>query len=255
MSWDPARYERFKAERRQPFHDLMALVEPQPDMLVLDLGCGTGELTRVLHDHLNARHTLGVDNSSEMLARSAEHVLENLAFEHGDLGEIRISPARDLVFSNAALHWLEDHESLLAHVSANVAPEGQLAVQVPANHEQPSHVLANTVAAEAPFASVLSGYQRKSPVLRPIDYDNILRELGYTERHVRLQIYGHELPSLDDVVTWVSGSLMTAYEARMSPPMYQRYLQDYRRKLHQEIGQAKPFYYQYRRILMWGRKG
>ncbi len=146
MVWDPNRYERFKQERQQPFHDLMALVQPQPDMLVLDLGCGTGELTRVLHDHLGARHTLGIDQSGEMLARSAEFVLQNLAFERGDIGEIRISPPRDLVFSNAALHWLDDHASLLAHLSANVAPGGQIAVQVPANHDQPSHVLANTAA-------------------------------------------------------------------------------------------------------------
>ncbi|HEY0135659.1 MAG TPA: methyltransferase domain-containing protein, partial [Nannocystis sp.] len=70
MSWEPATYEQFKAERAQPFHDLLALVEPQPDMDVVDLGCGTGELTTLLHEHLWARSTLGLDSSPTMLAHT-----------------------------------------------------------------------------------------------------------------------------------------------------------------------------------------
>ena len=57
--WTPEQYERFKDERAQPFWDLVALVEDRPRMRVVDLGCGTGELTRKLHEHLSATDTRG----------------------------------------------------------------------------------------------------------------------------------------------------------------------------------------------------
>ena len=69
--WNPSQYDRYKDERAQPFRDLLALVEPHPDMGVVDLGCGTGELTSVLHDTLQAAATLGVDSSDAMLGKSA----------------------------------------------------------------------------------------------------------------------------------------------------------------------------------------
>src|SRR5262249_57814005 len=86
-AWNPAQYERFAAERRRPFDDLLALVRPRPGMRVVDLGCGTGELTRALHDHLGARDTLGVDRSPAMLAKSAAFVVPGLRFEQGDIAD------------------------------------------------------------------------------------------------------------------------------------------------------------------------
>src|SRR5262245_47830693 len=69
--WNPCQYERFRNERSQPFFDLLDLVQPRPEMRVVDLGCGTGELTRELHRRLAARETVGIDNSPAMLARTA----------------------------------------------------------------------------------------------------------------------------------------------------------------------------------------
>ena len=68
--WNPAQYERFRDERARPFFDLLDLVQPRPELRVVDLGCGTGELTRELHEQLSARETIGIDNSPAMLAKS-----------------------------------------------------------------------------------------------------------------------------------------------------------------------------------------
>ncbi len=254
MVWDPDLYARFAEERAKPFHDLMSMVQVSPDMTVLDLGCGTGRMTRVLHDTLGAKHTLGVDTSGQMLSRSTEYVTKDLSFEQADMGQIQIRPRRDLVFSNAAIHWLPDHEELIAHLSTSVADGGQIAIQVPANHQQPAHVLANVVAKEAPFAALLHGWVKKHHVLRPLSYDRILRDQGFEARRVELRIYGHELPNLDAAVEWLRGTLLRAYADRLDAPMFERFVQDYRRKMHQEIGDAQPFYWPYRRILMWGRR-
>ncbi|MFT7624744.1 MAG: trans-aconitate 2-methyltransferase [Myxococcota bacterium] len=254
MVWDPEQYGRFEAQRARPFWDLAGMVQPEPDMTLVDLGCGTGKLTLQLHRKLAAQHTIGIDQSGQMLSRSNEFVTPDVSFEQADLGQIQIRPPRDLVFSNAALHWLPDHEPLLAHIADNLAPGGQLAVQVPANHDQWSHLTADAVAREAHYAGALQGWKRPVHVLTPIEYDRILRDLGFDQRRVEMRIYGHELASLDDVVEWVRGSLLTAYARRLDAPLFARFVQDYRRRLHQEIGDRRPFYFQYKRILMWGRR-
>jgi len=101
-AWDPQTYERFGVERRQPFDDLLALVQPCPGGRVVDLGCGTGALTAELHRHSQAAHTVGIDRSAAMLARAEEG--PGLQFDAGDLATFETS-GFDLVFSNAALQW------------------------------------------------------------------------------------------------------------------------------------------------------
>src|SRR5262245_3723161 len=149
-AWDPERYERFRRERSQPFLDLLGLVEPTPGMRVVDLGCGTGELTRILHERTGALSTLGVDSSKAMLARATEGPgVGGLAFVERDM---RIVDGRyDLVFSNAALQWVDAHDAVFEGLTAALAPGGQLAVQMPANHDHVSHRIAHEIAREATF--------------------------------------------------------------------------------------------------------
>src|ERR1700750_2866623 len=102
-AWDPAQYGKFQREREQPFFDLLALVRRRPGMRVLDLGCGTGTLTRTLHEHVEACETA---TSESFVTR-------------------RSPPAAwDLIFSNAALHWVEDHEALIPRLAEALAPSG-----------------------------------------------------------------------------------------------------------------------------------
>src|SRR5918993_2583977 len=103
-TWDPARYERFAAERAAPFHDLLSLVGPVPGGRVVDLGCGSGELTAQLHRRLEAAETLGLDSSPAMLERAAGLAGDGLRFAQGDIASFD-EGGWDVVFSNAALHW------------------------------------------------------------------------------------------------------------------------------------------------------
>src|SRR3989475_5314269 len=175
--WDPAQYGRFHDERARPFLDLLALVRPRPGMRVVDLGCGTGELTARLHDEVAAGETLGIDRSEAMLARARPRAGEGLRFEQGEIAAFAARAAYDLVFSNAALHWVDDHAALFARLTAALRPGGQLAVQMPANFDHPSHAVAAEIAAEAPFRDALGGHVRGRPVLPPGDYALILEGL------------------------------------------------------------------------------
>lgn len=247
--WNPDRYERFRRERTVPFFDLLALVRSGLEMRVVDLGCGTGRLTRILHDRVTARETIGVDSSPAMLARSAEWTTPGLRFELADLASFALPPRVDLVFSNAALHWVPDHPGLLAGIAAGLGPGAQLAVQVPANFDGPEHVVAAEVARELGL-----DVQQPTSVLPPERYAALLDELGFSMQHVRLQVYGHTLESRDEVVEWVRGTLLTLYEERLGPERFEDFLGRYRERLYGLLPDRRPFFFPFKRILLWAAK-
>ena len=253
-AWDPEQYERFRAERSQPFYDLLSLVRRRPRMRVVDLGCGTGELTQVLHRQLAAAETIGIDNSQAMLEQSRAFVEAALRFERGDLREFAGDHHYDLIFSNAAMHWAPGHHELFERLTSGLAKEGQLAVQVPAMDDHPSHVVATEVAREEPFRVALGGYTRPNHVLAPEAYAVLLHRLGYREQHVRLQVYGHRLGSREEVIEWVKGALLTDYRGRMSAELYQRFLDCYGERLILQLDDSKPYLYPFKRILIWGQR-
>jgi trans-aconitate 2-methyltransferase len=252
--WNPELYSRFAAERRRPFEDLLALVAPIPGGRAVDLGCGPGPLTRVLHEKSGAAKTLGIDSSDAMLAKAAAHAGGGVTFERGDIGQFDPAEPFDLVFSNAALHWVPDHPSLLANLARAVAPGGQLAFQVPDNFDHPSHRTAEEIAAREPYRSVLAGAPHSRHVLAPEAYAVLLDRLGYAEQNIRLQIYGQRLPSRDDIVAWVEGSLLSEYRRRLPTELFDRFLDDYRKRLFERVPDERPFFFTYRRILAWARR-
>jgi trans-aconitate 2-methyltransferase len=239
--WSPEQYERFKAERHQPFDDLLALVERHPNMRVVDLGCGTGELTRELHEALGAAETVGIDDSETMLLKAGHFQGEMLHFERGSIEAFVADQPFDLVFSNAALHWVPEHEQLLTRLTRFLGTDGQLAVQMPANDTHASHRVAAEVAVEFGLDP------RPEHVLSVERYAELLHRLGYKRQNVRMQVYGHLLPSSADVVEWVRGALLTHYE-----PFPNGFLEAYRTRLAEELGEERPYFYTYKRVLLWG---
>ncbi len=249
--WNPEQYGKFRGERARPFYDLMAMVQPREGMRVVDLGCGTGELTRELHLHLSARETLGIDTSPAMLEKAAAFAGDGLRFAAGDIDAFTSEGDINLIFSNAALHWIPEHQALLPQLTGMLAPEGQIAVQVPANDDHPSHATAVDVAGEEPFRRALGGHTRQSPVLLPEVYASLLFRLGYRQQQVCLQVYGHELESREAVVEWVRGSVLTDYEKRMPPELWPRFLERYRERLLPQLDDTRPFFYPFKRLLLW----
>ena len=127
-------------------------------------------------------------------------------------------------------------------------------MQVPANHDHPSHLTAHELAAREPYRAELGGYVRQVPVLEPESYASLLYQLGFERQSVRLQVYAHVLGSRDDVVEWVRGTLLTDYEQRMAPETFARFLVEYRALLATRLGPEQPYFYPFKRILMWARK-
>lgn len=254
-TWHPIQYARFQREREQPFFDLMALVHAFPDLRVVDLGCGTGKQTRLLHEHLRARDTLGIDRSPRMLeSMGAADLPAGLRFTLGTIEAFAARDEYDLVFSNAALHWVDDHERLIPRLAAALSTDGQLAFQVPASHDDPPHVVADELTGIEPFKSALGGWRLPQPVLKPEQYARLLYRTGFQDPKVRLVIYPHVLSAPEEVVEWMKGSLLSEYERHLPVELFATFVEEYRTRLLARLDQAHPFFFPFKRILCWGQK-
>lgn len=250
MPWDPTQYHKFQAERSAPFFDLLALVEVRPNLKVVDLGCGTGELTRQLVDALPNSHVTGIDNSPQMLEKAASHSNPNLRFEQGD--QSQLAGEWDLIFSNAALHWSENHSELIPRLYQRLAPGGQIAVQVPSNHNHISHQIYRETASEEMFKFILNGFQRFAPVLSIDDYARIFFKSGAEKIVVFEKVYAHVLENSDAVVEWISGTALVPYFERLGEHK-DEFVQVIREKMRAAMPDS-PVFYPFRRTLFSARK-
>jgi trans-aconitate 2-methyltransferase len=250
-TWDPGQYNRFADERERPFWDLADLLDGAPQPRVVDLGCGDGRLTSSLARRLGARSMLGIDNSGSMIDAAGSHADPTTQFRLGDIARFTSETPLDIVFSNAALHWIPDHESVLTSWRSCLAAGGQLAIQVPCNADHVAHQMAAEIAAE--YIDDAPPDAAAANVLAPDRYAEILDELGFVDQAVRLAVYTHHLASSSDVVQWIKGSTLTRFKGPMSPETFEVYVAEVQRRVVERLGAVSPYLYTFKRILMWGK--
>ena len=176
MTWDPAQYLKFADHRLRPAIDLLNRIDLDSPQVVYDLGAGTGSITEMLADRWPRARVVGVDNSPEMLERAER--IDNMEWEEGDIGTWRPDEPCDLIFSNAALHWVDGHVELFQGLMASVSAGGLLAVQMPRNFGALSHTSISKAALDGPWRSVLEPLLRPAPVELPQYYARILSPLA-----------------------------------------------------------------------------
>ena len=208
MVWDPDQYLAYGDLRLRPGLDLLARVPLESAGRVVDLGCGPGTLTLRLAQRFESAEVAGIDADEAMLAGAVERDTERrVSWMTGDLTTWTAAHRVDLVFSNAALHWVDDHPRVLQHWLGQLAPGGVLAFQVPNNFDQPSHTSVAEVVDAGPWASRLRPLLRDHPVLPPHRYHRLLRPVV---DHVDVweTTYWQALSGPDPVLEWVKGSLL-----------------------------------------------
>lgn len=247
-SWVPNQYEKFKNQRSEPFFDLLSLLQKVDSPRVVDLGCGTGELTAELHKTMNAKQTFGIDSSDKMLEKARTFQTDYLKFEPGRIDAWTPNKQFDIVFSNAAIQWCGNHPALFENIAKNIAPGGQLAVQMPMNHDYPTHTIADELSRELGYES------REHPLLSAEEYATLLFKLGFKEQKVLLRVYGHVMNSRDEVIEWVKGTMLTFYQSRMTEDQFDKFLTEYKKRLFKVLPDDKPFFFPFKRILIWGRR-
>jgi trans-aconitate 2-methyltransferase len=200
---DPVQYARFSDERSRPFFTLLSRVPEKDYGDIVDLGCGPGELTKALVERWPEARIVGLDSSPEMLAGSGKYAVPgHLEFELGKIEEF--DQEVDLMFSNAALQWLDDHETLIPRLARLVRPRGVFAFQVPNNWQQPSHTLVEDIAREGPWAQKLAMWKQRS--VQPLRwYMDTLLEQGFEVEGWETN-YHFVLEGEDPVLEWVKGT-------------------------------------------------
>lgn len=174
--WNPALYARFGDLRLRPALDLLAQVGALPAGDVVDLGCGNGAVGPALAARFEGRGILGLDASPAMLTEAAATGAYTSCL-HADAGSWVPAHPPALIFSNAVLHWLPDHATLMPRLAGLLAPEGVLAVQMPRQHGAPSHRFLRDFAADM-FPDRFEPAQWQPPVLAAQDYMRLLAPLG-----------------------------------------------------------------------------
>ncbi len=215
--WDSAQYLRFERERTQPAIDLARRIECAAPREVLDVGCGPGNSSRVLAKRFPGARIHGIDSSPEMIAaaRTAHPDLDFSLCDAGrDLGSL--GPGRfDVVFSNACIQWIPDHELLLRDLLGLLRPGGVLAVQTPMNDDEPIHrIIEGLVAGETwkgAFAQPRIFYN-----LRPEAYFDLLAALA-ADFTLWRTTYFHVLASHAAIMEWYRGTGLRPYLGVLSP--------------------------------------
>ena len=228
-SWNPEQYHRYADERLRPAGDLLSRVPLADPRLVYDLGCGSGRATALLARRWPGARITGLDSSAAMLA-VARRDLPGVELVEGDVARWTPAEPASLLFSNAALHWLDDHARLFARLMTLLAPGGVLAVQMPRNHDQPSHQAMLATAGSGPWRERLARLLRPSPVSLPATYHALLRPLAR-----RLDIwettYLHELEGENPVAEWTKGTALKPLLDALAEPERSQFETEYRKRV------------------------
>jgi trans-aconitate 2-methyltransferase len=208
-AWDPATYLRFAGERARPFVDLLAHVGHPSPAVVVDLGCGEGALTATLAQRWPGARVTGVDSSAEMLAAAATHTEPGrVSFEQGDVRDWRPDAPIDVLGTNAVLHWVPGHADLLRRWAGELAPGGELAVQVPGNFRAPTHALLTELCRSPRWSARVAALgPQPDAVLEPAGYYDVLSDTGL-EADVWETTYLHVLSGPDPVLGWVRSTVL-----------------------------------------------
>jgi trans-aconitate 2-methyltransferase len=216
VPWDPAQYLKFAGHRLRPAIDLLGRIDADKPAEVVDLGAGAGNVTRLLKARWPDAHVTGVDDSKEMLAKAAAAAPE-IAWERGDLATWRPRRPADVIYSNAALHWIVGHERLFAELVGALAPGGVLAVQMPRNFSAPSHTSIAEAARSGPWRERLEPLLRPAPVAEPAFYFDLLAprvgELDIWETE-----YQQVLEGENPVKEWTKGTWLTPLLDALAEP-------------------------------------
>jgi trans-aconitate 2-methyltransferase len=235
MTWNPQQYLKFGSERLRPAADLLARVPLVAPRTIVDLGCGAGNVTALLRARWPGADIVGVDNSAQMLER-ARSALPGVTWRSADLAQWAPPAPVDLLFSNAALQWLDHHATLFPRLAGHLEPEGVLAVQMPAQHDAPSHRIGYGLAQSPRWRDRLQPLIRAHAVQPPEFYYSVLRphvsslDLWSTE-------YVQALSGDDPVVEFTKGSFVGAWLSALAPDEARDFEAEYRAAVAQAYPQ------------------
>lgn len=225
--WRPSDYLAFADARARPARDLLAQVPLAAAHRVIDLGCGPGNTTALLMQRFPGAAITGIDNSPAML-EAARKACPEAVFAAGDIAHWMPEDKPDLIFSNAAFHWVPDHLGALERLARCLPDGGVLAVQMPDNLMEPSHALMRQAAEQGPWAEKLAGAaSAREALLEPARYHARLKPF-FRRLDIWHTIYNHPLDGVDGIIAWLMATGLRPYLDPLSTEEQEDYLARYR---------------------------
>jgi trans-aconitate 2-methyltransferase len=256
MPWDPEKYNQFKNIRYQPFFDLMEMIDEKGLLRAVDIGCGTGEQTKILAEKFDKAFFMGIDPSPEMLSKSNGWRGERLQFQIGGAEDFVNNMQQepwDLIFSNAALQWSDNHDELFPRLIGSLAPNGQFAVQMPVQKENLLNRILLEMVQEKPFVDFLDGWKRDSPVLSIDEYAQLMFDAGLINMQIVQKVYPIIAENADQLFDFISGSALIPYMERLSGERQRLFVEQYQSRIRTAVKKF-PAIYAFKRLLLYGRK-
>jgi trans-aconitate 2-methyltransferase len=228
--WNPELYRRFEGERTRPARELLARVTLDSPRRVYDLGCGPGNSTELLLERSPDAEVVGTDNS-EAMRRSARERLPKCRFELSDIADWRPATPVDLVYSNAALQWVGDHETPVPHLFDQLASGGVLAIRMPDNREEATHRAMREVASPAPWAPLIGDTAALRTKILPLTtYYDLLVGHG-AEVDVWRTAYQHPMASAAQIVEWIRATGLRPFVEPLPDAQRQDLLGEYEARI------------------------
>ncbi len=212
QSWNAVQYGKFTEQRMRPGLDLLGRIPTTDPEVVVDLGCGTGSLTQVLHERWPQARVVGIDASTEML--SSVPNTPGITWHQAEIERWQPDEPVDVIYSNAALHWVDDHGRLFPRLLGYIKLSGCLAVQMPDNWDQPSHTIPERLLESPVWPDAARAAFRRHPVAAITDYRRWLGEA--TSLDLWRTTYVQTLTGVDPVLEWVRGSVLGPVASAMN---------------------------------------
>jgi trans-aconitate 2-methyltransferase len=229
--WNPSSYLEFADERSRPFVDLLSRVRPADPRMVVDLGCGPGQLTASLADRWPKAHIVGLDSSPAMIMQAAQFAGPHVSFHAQDLRDWEPEEPVDVIVSNATLQWVPEHRELLPFLISALTPEGWLAFQVPGNFDEPSHRLLRQLTADPRYAPMLTDVAWPASEDAATYLDD-LAELGCSVDGWETT-YLHVLSGPNPVFRWISGTGARPVLQELPDDHREQFVADYQQLLNE----------------------
>lgn len=254
MPWNPEVYNQFKNIRYQPFFDLMKLISSDGLKKAIDIGCGTGEQTHILSEKFEDAEFLGIDSSAEMLSESNLYQNNRLNFKQKAVEELYDSEEKwDLIFSNAALQWSDNHKELFSKLLSLLSENGQFAVQMPVQSENILNQVLFQLASEEPYKTQLQHWNRVSPVLSLDEYTEIMFDAGLKDLNISIKVYPIIADDAEQLFQFISGSALIPYLERLDEENKEKFIIEYKKRIAEKFDRF-PAIYAFKRMLLYGRK-
>ncbi len=211
--WNPQQYLKFKSERTQPSIDLVARIMVNDPETIIDIGCGPGNSTQILRRRWPNADIVGLDSSQKMIEKAREDY-PSQKWMVGDAADLDTSQKYDIVFSNATLQWVPEHDVLVPRLFNRVNKNGVMAVQVPANNESAIHKALLSVARSQKWKGYTSGCEKLLTYHNVDYYYNVLVSLT-DNFDIWETTYYHVLESHAALLEWYSSTGMKPFLERL----------------------------------------